>query len=587
MRSSQFFFTTLKEAPADADVASQKLMLRAGFIKRVASGVYTWMPLGLKVLRKVEAIVREEMNRAGAVELLMPAVQPAELWQESGRWEKYGPELLRFKDRHQRDFVIGPTHEEVITDVVRRDVKSYRQLPLHLYQIQTKFRDEIRPRFGVMRGREFLMKDGYSFHADFADLKREYQVMYATYSRIFTRLGLAFRAVAADTGAIGGTGSHEFHVIAETGEDDIAYCPDSDYAANVELAEALAPATPRPAPAANLEKVATPDKTACADVAEFLGIPLQRLVKAIAVVSEPESDPTKSDPKSGQKTFALLLLRGDHELNEIKTGKLPGLDPFRFATPAEVEEFLGCVPGYIGPIGVDTDKVRVIADRSVAAMGDFVCGANVAGFHLTGVNFGRDCPEPEVADLRKVVAGDSSPDGKGVLALCRGVEVGHIFQLRTRYAQALECCYLDEQGKRQVMEMGCYGIGVSRIVGAAIEQGNDDKGIVFPAAIAPFQVAIVPMGYFRSESVKAAANHLHDDLVAAGIDVLLDDRDERPGAMFADMELIGIPHRVVVGERGLKQGQLEYKGRQDAEATMVEAGEIVTFLKERLCFQGA
>jgi prolyl-tRNA synthetase len=576
MRSSQFFFTTLKEAPADADVISQKLMLRAGLIKRAASGVYTWMPMGLRVLRKVEAIVREEMNRAGAVELLMPAVQPAELWQESGRWEKYGPELLRFKDRHQRDFVIGPTHEEVITDVVRRDVKSYRQLPLHLYQIQSKFRDEIRPRFGVMRGREFLMKDGYSFHASFEDLQREYKVMHATYSRIFTRLGLEFRAVAADTGSIGGTGSHEFHVIAETGEDDIAYNPDSDYAANVELAEALAPATPRPAPAAAQASVATPDKTACVDVADFLHIPLQQLVKAIAVVSEPESE-------QGKKTFALLLLRGDHELNEIKAGKIAGLDPFRFATPAEVEAFLGCIPGYIGPVGVDASKVRVIADRSVAAMGNFVCGANVAGFHLAGVNFGRDCPEPEVADLRNVLAGDPSPDGKGTLAICRGIEVGHIFQLRTRYASALNCCYLDEAGKSQVMEMGCYGIGVSRIVGAAIEQGNDDKGIVFPAAIAPFQIAIVPMGYYKSEAVKAAADSLLAELEAAGFDVLLDDRDERPGSMFADMELLGIPHRIVVGERGLKQGQLEYKGRRDAEATMLEAGSIVALLKEKLC----
>ncbi|GHT93777.1 proline--tRNA ligase [Betaproteobacteria bacterium] len=574
MRSTRFFFTTLKEAPADADIISQKLMLRAGLIKRAASGVYTWMPMGLKVLRKVEAIVREEMNRAGAVELLMPAVQPAELWQESGRWEKYGPELLRFKDRHQRDFVIGPTHEEVITDVVRRDVKSYRQLPLHLYQIQSKFRDEIRPRFGVMRGREFLMKDGYSFHAGFEDLQREYQVMYATYSRIFTRLGLEFRAVAADTGSIGGTGSHEFHVIAETGEDDIAYCPDSDYAANVELAEALAPATPRPAPAAHQEKIATPDKTACVEVAEFLHISLSTLVKAIAVVSEPEA---------GQKGFALLLLRGDHELNEIKAGKIAGLAPFRFATPAEVEAFLGCIPGYIGPVGVDGAKVRVIADRSVAAMGNFVCGANDAGFHLTGVNFGRDCPEPEVADLRNVVAGDPSPDGQGALALCRGIEVGHIFQLRTRYASALNCSYLDEAGKSQIMEMGCYGIGVSRIVAAAIEQGHDDKGIVFPAAIAPFQLAIVPMGYYKSETVKAAADKLYAELAAEGFDVLLDDRDERPGSMFADMELIGIPHRVVVGERGLQQGQLEYKGRQDAEATMMAAEEIVAFLKGKLC----
>lgn len=574
MRSSQFFFTTLKEAPADAEVISQKLMLRAGLIKRAASGIYTWMPLGLKVLRKVEAIVREEMNRAGALELLMPAVQPAELWQESGRWEKYGPELLRFKDRHQRDFVIGPTHEEVITDVVRRDVKSYRQLPLHLYQIQSKFRDEIRPRFGVMRGREFLMKDGYSFHSSFEDLKREYQVMYDTYSRIFTRLGLQFRAVAADTGSIGGTGSHEFHVIAETGEDDIAYCPDSDYAANVELAEALAPATPRPAAAADLAKVSTPGKTACVDVAEFLSIPLSGLVKAIAVVSEPEE---------GSKTFALLLLRGDHELNEIKAGKIAGLSPFRFATEEEVEQFLGCKPGYIGPVGVDGSKVRIIADRTAATMGNFACGANEAGFHLTGVNFGRDCPEPEVADLRNVVAGDPSPDGKGSLAICRGIEVGHIFQLRTTYAKALNCSYLDEQGKSQIMEMGCYGIGVSRIVGAAIEQGHDDKGIVFPAAIAPFQVTIVPMGYYKSETVKAAADQLYGDLKAAGLDVLLDDRDERPGSMFADMELMGVPHRIVVGERGLANGQLEYKGRKDVEATMIPANSALAFLQEKLC----
>ncbi|MDR2624936.1 MAG: proline--tRNA ligase [Zoogloeaceae bacterium] len=574
MRSSRFFFTTLKEAPADADVISQKLMLRAGLIKRAAAGVYTWMPLGLRVLRKVERVIREEMDRAGAIELLMPAVQPAELWQESGRWEKYGPELLRFKDRHQRDFVIGPTHEEVITDVVRRDVKSYRQLPLHFYQIQTKFRDEIRPRFGVMRGREFLMKDGYSFHTSFADLQREYALMHATYHRIFTRLGLQFRAVAADTGSIGGTGSHEFHVIAETGEDDIAYCPDSDYAANVELAEALTPSIPRPAAtaAAPLQKVATPDKTACAEVAEFLHIPLTRLVKAIAVVREGE-----------RPQFALLLLRGDHVLNEVKAGKIDGLAPFRFASEAEIVEFLGCEAGYIGPVGVDTRRVRVIADRSVAVMGDFVCGANAAGFHLTGVHLGRDCPEPEVADLRNVVAGDPSPDGKGALALCRGIEVGHIFQLRTTYARALECCYLDEQGKRQVMEMGCYGIGVSRIVGAAIEQGNDDKGIVFPAALAPFQIAIVPMGYHKNEAVRAAADQLYAELLAAGFDVLLDDRDERPGVLFADMELIGIPGRVVVGERGLKEGKLEWKGRQDAAATLLEKSDLLAFLRERLC----
>ncbi|HRE19076.1 MAG TPA: proline--tRNA ligase [Rhodocyclaceae bacterium] len=572
MRTSQFFFTTLKEAPTDAEVISHQLMLRAGLIKRVASGVYTWMPLGLRTLRKVENIVREEMNRAGALELSMPAVQPAELWQESGRWEQYGPELLRFKDRHQRDFVIGPTHEEVITDVVRRDVKSYRQLPLHLYQVQIKFRDEIRPRFGVMRGREFLMKDGYSFHTSFDDLKREYQNMYETYSRIFTRLGLKFRAVAADTGSIGGTGSHEFHVLADSGEDAIAFCSASDYAANVELAEALAPSEPRDAATQPLAKVATPGKTACADVAELLGLALVRTVKAIAVVNEDESG----------KRFVLLLLRGDHELNEIKTGKLAGLAPFRFASEGEIVEHLGCKPGYIGPVGVDRNKVRVIADRTVAAMSDFVCGANEEGFHLTGANFGRDIPEPEVADIRNVVAGDPSPDGKGSLDICRGIEVGHIFQLRTKYAEALKCSFLDEQGKSQIMEMGCYGIGVTRIVGAAIEQGHDDKGIVFPAAIAPFEVCIVPMGYYKSEAVKAAADKLYAELKANGIDVLLDDRNERPGVMFADMELIGIPHRLVIGERGLANGELEYKGRRDAEASMVNADNALTYLKGKL-----
>ena len=574
MRTSQFFFSTLKEAPADAEVISQKMMLRAGYIKCAAAGIYTWMPLGLRVLRKVENIVREEMNNAGALELLMPAVQPAELWQESGRWEQYGPELLRFKDRHQREFVIGPTHEEVITDVVRRDVKSYRQLPIHLYQIQSKFRDEIRPRFGVMRGREFLMKDGYSFHSSFDDLKREYGNMYETYSRIFTRLGLKFRAVAADTGSIGGTGSHEFHVLADSGEDDIAYCPNSDYAANIELAEALAPAASRGAATQSMEKIATPGKTACADVAEFLSVPLTRIVKSIAVFSE------KDD---GSTTFALLLLRGDHELNEIKASKLAGISPFRFASESEVEEYLGCKPGYIGPAMVDRKKVAVFADRSVAAMSDFICGANEAGFHLTGVNFGRDLPEPEVADIRNVVAGDSSPDGQGTLEILRGIEVGHIFQLRQKYAAALNCAYLDENGKSQIMEMGCYGIGVSRIVGAAIEQGNDDKGIILPPAIAPFEVCLVPMGYHKSDAVKAAADQLYGELKAAGVDVVLDDRNERPGVMFADMELIGIPHRVVIGERGLKEGQLEYKGRRDAEACMIAQADAVNVLKEKLC----
>ena len=574
MRTSQFFFTTLKEAPTDAEVVSQKLMLRAGFIKRAAAGIYTWMPLGLRVLRKVENIVRKEMNNAGALELLMPAVQPFELWQESGRGEQYGPELLRFKDRHQRDFVIGPTHEEVITDVVRRDVKSYRQLPIHLYQIQTKFRDEIRPRFGVMRGREFLMKDGYSFHTSFADLEREYQNMYATYSRIFSRLGLNFRAVAADTGSIGGTGSHEFHVLAESGEDNIAFCPNSGYAANVELAEALAPATPRNAATMVMERVATPGKTACADVAGFLAVDLENIVKSIAVISE------KDD---GSKTFALLLLRGDHELNEIKAGKIAALNPFRLASEDEVEQYLGCKPGYIGPVAVDSKKVAIFADRSVVAMHDFVCGANEAGYHLRGVNFGRDLPEPVIADLRNVVAGDPSPDGAGLLEIRRGIEVGHIFQLRQKYAKALACAYLDENGQSQIMEMGCYGIGVSRIVGAAIEQGNDEKGIVLPAAIAPFEVCIVPMGYHKSEAVKIAADQLHAELRSSGIDVIMDDRNERPGVMFADMELIGIPHRVVIGERGLNEGQVEYKGRLDTEAAMLARSEIVDFLKGKLC----
>ena len=570
MRTSQFFLSTLKEAPSDAEIVSHKLMLRAGLIKRLAGGIYTWMPAGLRVLKKVENIVREEMNRSGAVELFMPAVVPAELWQETGRWEKYGPELLRFKDRHQRDFVIGPTHEEVITDIVRKDVKSYRQLPIHLYQVQSKFRDEIRPRFGVMRGREFLMKDGYSFHTSFADLEREYRNMHETYSRIFTRLGLKFRAVAADTGSIGGTGSHEFHVLADSGEDAIAFCPDSDYAANVELAEAMPPKTQRAAAAEAMAKIATPGKTRCEDVAELLKLPLEKSVKAIAIMHD--------------EAFCLLLIRGDHTLNEIKVGKIPGLDPFRFATDAEIVDFLGCKPGYIGPVGIDSSRVRVIADRTVAAMDNFVCGANVEGFHLTGVNWSRDLQEPSlVVDIRNVLPGDPSPDGKGALDLCRGIEVGHIFQLRTKYSEAMKCVYLDENGKEQVMEMGCYGIGVSRIVGAAIEQGHDERGIIFPAAIAPFEVCIVPMGYTKSDAVKTAADALHAELLAAGFDVVLDDRNERPGVMFADMELIGVPHRVVVGERGLKENQLEYKGRSDAGAQMVTSGEMAAFLREKLC----
>jgi prolyl-tRNA synthetase len=572
MRASQFFIATLKEAPADAEIVSHKLMLRAGLIRRLAGGIYTWMPLGLRVLRKVEAIVREEMNRAGAIELLMPAVQPFELWEESGRGPKYGPELLRFKDRHQRDFVIGPTHEEVITDVVRREVRSYRQLPRHFYQIQTKFRDEIRPRFGVMRGREFLMKDGYSFHASFADLQREYANMFATYSRIFTRLGLKFRAVAADTGAIGGTGSHEFHVLAESGEDAIAFCPDSEYAANVELAEAMAPVKVDAGDTVPMVSKATPEKTRCEEVAAFLGVDLQCTVKAIAVMTQADADKNKLNE------FVLLLLRGDHELNEIKTQKQIG--EFRFAREDEIVAALGSKPGYIGPVGFSG---RVVADRTVATMSNFVCGANVEGHHLTGVSFERDLPMPAtVADIRNVVAGDPSPDGQGVLALCRGIEVGHIFQLRTKYAEALKCCFLDENGKEQVMEMGCYGIGVSRIVGAAIEQGNDERGIIFPATIAPFAVVIVPMSYAKSAVVREAADALYGQLQGAGIDVILDDRDERPGVMFADWELIGVPHRVVVGERGLKEGQLEYKGRTDIEATMVAAPDMPAFLQQKL-----
>lgn len=568
MRATQFFLATLKEAPSDAEIVSHKLMLRAGLIKRLAGGIYTWMPLGLRILRKVENIIREEMNRAGAIELLMPAVVPAELWQETGRWEMYGPELLRFKDRHQRDFVIGPTHEEVITDVARREIKSYRQLPLHLYQIQNKFRDEIRPRFGVMRGREFLMKDGYSFHAGYEDLQREYQNMHDTYTRIFTRLGLSFRAVAADTGSIGGTGSHEFHVLADSGEDAIAFCPDSDYAANVELAEGLAPPSPRDGHTEQMKKVATPGKIRCEDVAALLKLPLTKTVKAIAVMHDEQ--------------FFLLLIRGDHTLNEIKAGKLPFLNPFRFASDEEVERYLGCRPGYIGPVGIGKD-IPVIADRTVAQMSDFVCGANEAGFHMMGVNWGRDLREPDyVFDIRNVVEGDPSPDGKGRLSICRGIEVGHIFQLRTKYSEAMKATFLDESGQPRVMEMGCYGIGVTRIVGAAIEQNHDERGIIFPRAIAPFDIAIAPVGYRKSQSVQDAANGLYDQLVSAGLDVLVDDRDERPGVMFADLELIGVPHRITIGERGLKEGMVEYQDRRDTAAVKVPLAEIGSFVRERL-----
>jgi prolyl-tRNA synthetase len=569
MRASRYFLATLKEAPSDAELLSHKLMVRAGLIRRLAGGIYTWMPLGLRVVRKVEAIVREEMNRAGAIELFMPAIQPAELWQESGRWQKYGPELLRLKDRHQREFCVGPTHEEVVTDIARREIRSYRQLPVHFYQIQTKFRDEIRPRFGVMRGREFTMKDGYSFHANTADLDREYRNMYDTYTRIFTRLGLRFRAVAADTGTIGGTGSHEFHVLADSGEDAIAYSTQSDYAANVELAEAVVPETGRLAPSEAMKKVSTPGKTRCEEVARFLGQSVQKTVKAIAVVHD--------------KQFVLLLLRGDHELNEIKAQKLPLLDPFRFASEAEIQEHLGCLPGYIGPVGIPA-TVRVIADRTVAAMSDFICGANEEGFHLTGVNFGRDVSEPvHVIDMRKVVAGDPSPDGKGALEIQRGIEVGHIFQLRTKYSDAMNATFLDETGSTRPFEMGCYGIGVTRIVGAAIEQNHDERGIVFPVPIAPFQVALIPIGYGKSSVVRDAVDTFYEELSSLGIEVLLDDRDERPGVMFADMELIGIPHRVVVGERSLKEGLFEYQERREKEPQKLARAEVLSLLRSKLC----
>jgi prolyl-tRNA synthetase len=572
MRVTQFLISTLKEAPSEAEVVSHKLMLRAGLIKRLTSGVYTWMPLGLRVLRKVETIIREEMNSGGAIELLMPAVQPAELWQESTRWEQYGPELLRIKDRHQRDFCFGPTHEEVVCDVVRREIKSYRQLPLNLYQIQTKFRDEIRPRFGVMRGREFLMKDAYSFHVNYDDLVREYRNMHDTYSRIFTRLGLKFRAVAADTGSIGGTGSHEFHVLADSGEDAIAYCPQSEYAANVELAEAVAPATPRPAAAQTLQKVHTPGVKTIAELSAYLKLPAERTVKAVVV-----------DGADGKPV--LLLVRGDHELNMIKAGKLTQVQqPVTFATAEAISAAFQAAPGSLGPVGFSG---TVIADRAVGVMADFVVGANDDDHHLTGVNIGRDFAEPVFADIRNVVNGDASPDGKGALELCRGIEVGHIFQLRTKYSKALNLAFLDDTGKSQIMEMGCYGIGATRVVAAAIEQNYDERGIIFPKAIAPFDVAIVPIGYGKSAQVREAADRLHDALTAAGIDVILDNRDERPGVMFADMELIGVPHRVVIGDRGLKEGQIEYKGRRDAEARTMPLTDAEKSLKSMICGESA
>lgn len=579
MKATQFFVSTLKEAPADAEIASHKLMMRAGMIKRLGAGIYTYMPMGLRVIRKVENIIREEMNRAGAIELLMPVVQPAELWQESGRFDKMGPELLRVKDRHERDFIIQPTSEEVITDIARQELRSYRALPRNFYHIQTKFRDERRPRFGVMRGREFTMKDAYSFDRDVDSAGRSYQAMFDAYVRIFERMGLSFRAVAADTGAIGGDRSHEFQVIADTGEDAIVYCPTSDYAANIELAEALAPAAPRSPATQPLVKTPTPGKSTCEDVAALLGLPLQRTVKSLVLATDEKND---AGDVVGT-TVWLLLVRGDHALNEVKAGKVPGLDGgFRFATVAEIEDHFGTKPGYLGPIGTRM-PVRVVADRTVAAMSDFVCGANDADFHFTGVNWGRDLAEPTlVADIRNVLEGDPSPDGKGVLAIQRGIEVGHVFFLGTKYSAAMGATYLDEAGKPQLMQMGCYGIGVTRLLGAAIEQGHDERGIVWPAAMAPFEVVVCPIGYDRNESVRAAADRLHDELAAAGVDVMLDDRGERPGAMFADWELIGVPHRVVISDRGLKDGKVEYQGRRDAQATAVSASDVLAFVKGKL-----
>ncbi len=564
MKASQTFLATLKEAPADAEVVSHQLMVRAGLIRKLSAGIYNYLPLGLKVIRKVENIIREEMNRAGAIELLMPIVQPAELWQETGRWEKMGPELLRIKDRHERDFLIQPTSEEVITDLARTEIKSYKQLPINFYQIQTKFRDERRPRFGIMRGREFSMKDAYSFDRDHDGLKRSYALMFDAYVRIFKRMGLTFRAVTADNGAIGGSGSQEFHVIADTGEDAIVYCPNSDYAANLEAAESLSLVTKRDAPKEVMKKVSTPEQKRCEDVARFLKISLTQTIKSLVLAVDQEHGPA---------TFFMLLLRGDHELNEIKASKVPGLTAFRFASDEEVKAACHSPVGYLGPVGLSSN-VQIVADRTVANMSDFVCGANEAGYHLTGVNWGRDLPEPIIADIRNAVAGDPSPDGKGVVDICRGIEVGHVFQLGTRYSEAMKCTYLDENGKSQPMVMGCYGIGVTRLLGAAIEQGHDEKGILWPISMAPFELVICPVGYDKSKLVRQAADDLHQQLQNAGIDVVLDDRGERPGAMFADWELIGATYRVVIGERSLKEGNVEFQGRRESTAQLVPVNEI-------------
>ena len=567
MRASQLLLATVKETPADAEVISHQLMLRAGMIRKLAAGLYTWLPLGLRVLRKVEAIVREEMNAAGAQEVLMPVIQPAELWQESGRWEQYGGELLRIHDRHEREFCFGPTHEEVITDLIRREIRSYKQLPSNFYQIQMKFRDETRPRFGVMRAREFLMKDAYSFHLSDASLKQTYDVMYQTYTRIFTRLGLDFRAVRADTGNIGGSASHEFHVLADSGEDAIAFSTESDYAANVELAEALAPHTARPAPTQNITSADTPNQHSIEEVSAFLNVPPKRCAKTLLV-------------QSREGGVVALVLRGDHQLNVIKAEKLPQLAvPLAFATTEQIRAVAACSAGSLGPIGLD---VPVIADRAAAQLADFVCGANIDDKHLTGVNWGRDLPEPQIADIRNVVDCDASPDGKGALAIKRGIEVGHIFQLGTKYSEAMKATCLDETGRAVVMTMGCYGIGVSRVVASAIEQNHDESGIIWPAAIAPFQVVVIPISMHKSTRQQAVAEDLYAQLRAAGIDALFDDRKERAGVMFADMDLIGIPHRLVLGDRGLDAGEIEYKSRRDAESRIIPLNGVIDFIKSRL-----
>ena len=599
MKASHFFISTQKEAPADAEVVSHKLMMRAGLIKKLGAGIYTYMPMGLRVVRKVEAIVREEMNRAGAVEMLMPVVQPAEVWQETGRFEKMGPELLRLKDRHGRDFIIQPTSEEVVTDIARQEIKSYKQMPRNFYHIQTKFRDERRPRFGVMRSREFIMKDAYSFDRDQAAAKASYQVMAHAYRKIFDRFGLSYRAVAADSGAIGGDLSEEFQVIAATGEDAIVYCPTSDYAANMEKAEALAPQGERAAPSQAMTKTATPGKATCAAMADFLGLPIQLTVKSLVLAVDPVELNTPinlglSGTTSARASIYLLLVRGDHDMNEIKVSKIEGLSNFRMATLDEIEGCFGCRPGYLGPINrqgtwatgglLQTQvPVQIIVDREVAIMSDWVCGANEAGFHMTGVNWGRDLPEPDlIADIRNVVAGDASPDGKGVLAIERGIEVGHVFYLGTKYSKAMNATFLDVNGKPAFMEMGCYGIGITRLPAAAIEQNHDDKGIIWPDALAPFTVVLCPISPDRFPKVKAASDKLYADLMAAGVDVILDDRNERPGAMFADWELIGVPHRITIGDRTLKEGQVEYQHRRDAESSKVALADIAGLVISKL-----